>query len=80
MYRTWRGNSVNLVGKKLQDILGRLKREVMDEEVELVFMRRVYAGKAHRDKMRCRLVGINNGETGRYHLYVTNVPPQTLST
>ncbi len=29
--------------------------------------------------MRCRLVGIRNEESGKYHLYVTNVPPETLS-
>lgn len=66
VYRTWRGNSVDLVGQKLQDILGRLKREVLDVEVELIFMRRAYAGKARRDKIRCRLVGIKNfGVFGR---------------
>src|SRR5690606_4583292 len=68
-----------IVGQKLQDVLGRLKRGILDVEVEMAFPRRAYAGKARRDKMRCRLVGIRNEESKEYHLYVTNVPPETLS-
>lgn len=79
VHQSWRGNSVPILGQKLQDVLGRLKRGVLDVEVEMKFERRAYAGKARRDKMRCRLVGIRNEESGQYHLYVTNVPPETLS-
>lgn len=79
VHRTWRGNAVPLEGESLKDVLGKLKREVLDVEVELRFQRREYAGKRRRDKMRCRLVGIRNEETGRYHLYLTNVPKETLS-
>lgn len=78
VYRQWRGQSVELIDQKLQDVLGRLKRQVLDVEVELTFERRTYLGKRRRDKMRCRLVGILNEETGRYHLYITNVPVETL--
>jgi putative transposase len=35
--RKWRGNSVDVVGKKLRDILPRLKREILDVEVEVEF-------------------------------------------
>lgn len=79
VHQSWRGNSVPILGRKLQDVLGKLKRGVLDVEVEMTFPRRTYAGKARRDKMRCRLVGIRNEESGQYHLYVTNVPPETLS-
>jgi IS4 transposase len=78
VYRQWRGKSVALVGEKLQDVLARLKRQVLDVEVELTFKRRSYRGKSRKDKMRCRLVGILNEETGKYHLYITNVPVDTL--
>ena len=60
-------------------MLGRIQRQVLDVEVELTFERRTYLGKRRRDKMRCRLVGILNEETGRYHLYITNVPVETLN-
>ena len=76
----YRGNGKALLGQKLQDVLGHLKRKALDVEVELTFHRKAYwPEKARRDKIRCRLVGVKNAETGRYHLYVTNVPLETLS-
>jgi IS4 transposase len=79
VFRQWRGQAVELVGEKLQDVLSKLQRQILDVEVELTFDRRSYLGKRRRDKMRCRVVGILNEETGRYHLYVTNVPVDTLA-
>ena len=38
--RKCRGNSVDVVGKKLRDVLPRLKREIVDVEVEVEFKRR----------------------------------------
>jgi IS4 transposase len=68
------------LGKKLQDVLGHLKRKALDVEVELTFHRKAYwPDRARKDKIRCRLVGLKNAETGRYHLYVTNVPVETLA-
>ena len=75
-----RGSGKELLGKKLQDVLGHLKRKALDVEVELTFHRKAYwPEKARRDKIRCRLVGLKNAETGHYHLYVTNVPVKTLA-
>ena len=74
----WRGRSVELVGKKLQDVLPQLKREVLDAEVEVSFKRRVYASKRSDATLRVRLVGILNKETGKHHLYLTNIPPDRL--
>lgn len=79
VHQRWRGRSIALVGKSLKDVLSRLKRETLDVEVELTFRRREYRGRRRQDKLRCRLVGIRNAETGRYHLYLTNVPKETLS-
>ena len=75
-----RGSGKALLGQKLQDVLGHLKRKALDVEVELTFYRKAYwPNGAKRDKIQCRLVGLKNPETGRYHLYVTNVPVKTLS-
>jgi IS4 transposase len=80
VHRTWRGNSVALLNQNLQEVLGRLKRGILDVDVELVFRRKAYwPAKARRDTMRCRLVGVRNEETGKYHLYLTNVPVEVLS-
>jgi putative transposase len=78
VFQTWRGRSIDIEGRPLREVLGRLKRETLDVEVELDFRRRTYLGKRKGDVLRCRLVGIKNEETGCYHLYLTNVPVETL--
>lgn len=77
--RLWRGRSVTIEGRKLKEVLADLKREVIDAEVEVSFRRRVYGGKRSGATMKLRLVGVKNKETGKYHLYFTNVPPDRLS-
>ena len=73
-HRAWRGQSVPIVGQRLQDVLARLQRKVLDVEIEADFSRRIYAGKRSRATRRFRLVGVFDDETGQYHLYVTNLP------
>jgi IS4 transposase len=77
--RQWRGRSVSLVGQRLRDVIGRLQRDTLDVEVEVAFRRRVYAGSQSGARRSLRLVGVKNAETGRYHLYVTNVPAERLT-
>lgn len=77
--RQWRGRSVPVVGERLREVLGRLRREEIDLEVEVEFRRRVYAGKRSGKQRTWRLVGILNAETHRYHLYLTNIPADRLS-
>jgi len=75
----WRGASIPLVGQRLADVLPRLKRQVLDVEVELTFKRRSYNGKRSVARARFRLVGVRNPGGEGYHLYLTNVPPEQLS-
>jgi putative transposase len=77
-HRRWRGNQVELVGERLQSVLAKLQRTTLDVQVELCFSRRAYRDKRSRGRFRCRLIGVRNEEAGRYHLYLTNVPPETL--
>jgi putative transposase len=79
VHRSWRGRSVPVVGQKLQDVIGRLKREILDVTVEVSFPRRRYGGRVHHDTQRLRVVGIRDPRSGQYHLYVTNVPPEKLA-
>lgn len=76
--RKWRGRAHDIVGKRLQDILPFMKREVLDVTVELTVNRRAYAGRRSRVKKRLRLVGVRNQETGVYHTYLTNIPAERL--
>lgn len=76
--RRWRGRSRSLVGMRLQDVIGTLKREVLDVMVEVEFKRRAYRGKQSTGVRIFRLVGILNPDTGEYHLYLTNIPPSRL--
>lgn len=77
--RRWRGRAVTIEGKRLKDVLKDLTRGVIDVEVEVSFRRRSYGGKRSGATMKLRMVGIKNQETGKYHLYFTNVPPARLS-
>jgi len=77
--RKWRGNSIGVVGKKLRDVLPRLKRGVLDVEVEVELKRRKYKGKQNTVTRRFRLVCVLNSESGKYHTYLTNIPVDILS-
>ena len=71
--RKCRGNSIDVVGKKLRDVLPRLKREILDVEVEVEFKRRKYKGKQSTVKRRFRMVCAFNSDSGEYHTYLTNI-------
>jgi IS4 transposase len=67
------------VGCPLQFVLANLRRPVVDFEVEVNFSRREYAGSRSKARARFRLCGIRNPLTGRYHLYLTNIPVEKMS-
>jgi IS4 transposase len=59
--------------------LPKLKRQVIDVEVEVEFKRRKYNGKQRGDVKRFRLVATYNVEEEKYHLYITNIPVDHLN-
>ncbi len=71
--RICRGKAIDPVGKKLKDVVGLLKREVLDVTIALPCNFRAYAGKARKTTIEVRLVGILNEDTGEYHLYITDL-------
>jgi IS4 transposase len=77
--RVHRGKSVDLMGKRVHDVVGRLQREILDVTVDVRFARRCYAGWARRDWQSLRVVGLRAPQSGRYHLYITNIPEEKLS-
>ena len=77
--RQWRGRSIDVVGQRVHDVLPRLKRQTLDAEVEVSFLRRNYRGKRRSTERTFRLVGVLNEETGDHHLYLTNIPNTVLS-
>lgn len=76
---TCRGRSVDMVGKRLQDLLHLLKRKSFDVEVLLDIKRRPYKGWQTTVQKPFRIVGVLNEETGAYHIYITNVSGTQLS-
>ncbi len=74
-----RGRSVNLVGKRLQDVLPLLKRKSFDIVALLDIKRRPYDGWQTTVQKPFRVVGILNEQTGVYHIYITNIPGSQLS-
>jgi putative transposase len=77
--RVHRGRAIPLVGERLRGVMKRMKRQVLDVEVEVRFPRRRYAGRVRYDTQRLRVVGLLNRDTGVHHLYVTNVPAEKLA-
>lgn len=77
--RRWRGQPIELEGKRLRCVIGEIEREVLDVDAEVAFKGRSYRNQRTTRRRSFRLVGIRNANTGAYHLYITNVPPQTLS-
>jgi len=76
--RSWRGRTTEVMGKKLSEVLPKLKRQILDVEVEVRFKRRKYNGKQRKDSERFRLVAVYNEEDGEYHTYITNIPADRL--
>jgi len=77
--RSCRGNSIDLVGKHIREVLPRLQRQVLDLIVEVKLKRRSYNGKMSGDTERFRLVAIYNIEDRKYHLYITNICAAVLT-
>jgi len=76
--RSWRGRSIDVTGQYLKDVLPRLRREILDVEIEVSFRRRSYKGKRRSDTERFRLVAAFNEEEGKYHTYITNINSDIL--
>ena len=76
--RTHRGRAIELIGKRLNEVVDNLTREVLDVMVEVSFTRRVYGGRRRRGRQTLRVVGVRDPETRRYHLYITNLSPDKL--
>ncbi len=77
--RVHRGRAVPVVGEKLRDVADRLRREVLDVEVDVRFQRRIYGGRARHDVQSLRVVGIRDARTGEHHFYITNLPVEKLA-
>jgi len=74
-----RGRSIDLVGKKLQDVLERLARETIDVTVELEVKFNKYRGTRSTRMRRSRMVGIRDDESRDYRLYFTNVDGEQMT-
>ena len=74
-----RGRAADIEGRRLQDVLGGLDRQVLDVMVRVTFDRRRYAGRTSRGTQVLRLVGVRDAASGEHHLYLTNIGPERLS-
>ena len=77
-HRQWRGRSIELVGQRLREVAGRLRRAVLDVEVEVAFKRRVYGGIRRTARRRRRLVAVRLPDSSAYRFYLTNIDPDSL--
>lgn len=79
VYSTCRGRTMDLVGRPISEVLPKVKRKVVDAEVEVSFHRRNYNGKRKGDTSRFRLVMVYNEEDKKYHTYITNISSDILN-
>jgi len=77
--RRWRGKSVPMLGRRVSEFIDKLQRQTIDAMVEVSVQRRSYRGIRHRDRECFRLVGVRDPLTSKYHLYLTNIPPNKLT-
>jgi IS4 transposase len=77
-HRAHRGRCKPIEAQKLRSVLSRMKKKVIDVQIEAVVRRRAYNDERSKVLKTFRLVGVMNEETGEHHLYVTNVPPEKL--
>jgi len=78
VHNNCRGNKIDVVGKRLSEVLPKLQRQVLDVEVDVEFKRRKYKGKQRKDTTTFRLVALYNAEERKYHAYLTNIPPEII--
>jgi len=78
VHRQWRGRAIDIEGKRLKEVAGRLQRDVLDVEVEVAFQRRAYAGTRRTVRRRVRLVAVRLPESTEYRFYLTNIDPDAL--
>jgi len=75
----YQGDGKELIGRKLQDVLFFIRRDVLDVEVDVSYKKRKYRGKRRSVTQSFRLIGIKHPVTKEYHLYVTNLPLMLFS-
>jgi len=74
-----RGRSIDVVGKRVSEVVPKLKRQIVDVEVEVQMKRRRYEGKQRKDVVRFRMIAVYNKEEQIYHLYLTNISGDLLT-
>lgn len=79
VHQTWRGDAIPLLGKRIQDVVNALHRQILDVQVQGDVQRRKYKGRSRTIRRTFRLVGIRHPQSGKYHLYITNIPSILLT-
>lgn len=84
-----RGRAIDPIGRKVSELLGDLQRQLIDCQVSYQVTLRGLPGRPKKgkkpgqvlksDTLSLRFVAVRNAETGRYHTYLTNIPPDKLS-
>jgi IS4 transposase len=72
------GNALQVVRERLQDVIGKLRRSVLDVQVALRVRRRSYRGRRRTTPLFVRAVGVREEQRCNYHVYLTNIPSEDL--
>ena len=79
-----RGRALDIVGKPIREVIVKLQRGTLDLNVKVTVDLTgqpgpIPLGGHHPHDRHWRVVGLRDAETGEYHLYITNVPPELLT-
>ena len=66
-------------GARLQDVLRRTRRDVLDLTVELKFRRRIWRGVSRSGSEVFRIVAIRDQTSRKFHVYITDIGAERLA-
>lgn len=72
-HQTTPGNSIDLAGNRLDDVLDRLRRQKIDVTIELDVQLQKHRGTSSWRRRRFRMVGLRDDDAGEYRLFFTNI-------
>lgn len=75
---SYRQEHSHLHGKSLRDELKNIDEQIVDVTTEVSYVDHLI-GKRKRQKKTFRVIAVFNEQTGAWHRYITNVPPELLA-
>lgn len=70
----WRGRAAKVVGRRFKDVIKKNTDAIIDFEAEFKYHTKGYRNCGSLTKVRFRVVGVRDPQSGEFHFYLTNIP------